>query len=316
MSHSPLSAATGTPPKRCRSSSTTSSSQGTWSASRPRRTPGTRPLNACSRSRGSSGKGCWGPRCASRPLRARALSESRSWALASPFLPAARERRPRAVHGRCARTREARRAHLHRTHLRDRRHHAAQDARAGLSPPRALQRAERGVQGHRDAAPRESLRGQAAEDPGRHLRRYRDRCRVRPAREAGHPCLHALAAQAHDAVPARADVLAAGPQYSHFGGEGRVRRLPGPGEESERRRGVQGAPAHRRGEFDQLGARRGAGGVLLQALLRGLPFGQRAGELRRPDRQLRQHLRRLRRTAHGAAGEAPGARGQREQRAG
>ena len=73
--------------------------------------------------------------------------------------------------------------------------------------------------------------------------------------------------------------------------------------------------AHRRGQLDQLGARRGAGRLLLRGLLRGHAQQRRAGRLRRAFGQLRQHPRRARRARDGPADPPPDPRHQRERRA-
>ncbi len=70
-------------------------------------------------------------------------------------------------------------------------------------------------------------------------------------------------------VPDGADVLACRAQHLQPRRRRHVRRLPGHGEGGQRRRGVQGAPPHRRGELDQLGAHRRADRLLLQGLFRG-----------------------------------------------
>ena len=113
-------------------------------------------------------------------------------------------------------------------------------------------------------------RGRDAEHPRRDLGRHRQRRRVRDARQAGHPRLHALAARAHEPVPAGADVLAAGRRTST------TSRSKGVFDDCQDLVKAVNADAafkaqhrDRRGQLDQLGARRGAGRVLLQGLLRG-----------------------------------------------
>jgi threonine synthase len=64
---------------------------------------------------------------------------------------------------------------------------------------------------------------------------------------------------------------------------------------------LQGEVQDRRREFDQLGARRGAGRLLLQGLFRRHAQQRRAGQLHRAVGQLRQHLRRPHRPHDGPA---------------
>ena len=110
--------------------------------------------------------------------------------------------------------------------------------------------------------------GGRAQYPRRDLRRHRHRRRIRDARQARHPRLHAVAATENEPVPDGADVLAAGPEHPQPRDRRRVRRLPG------HRQGVSATTSRsrplqdRHGQFDQLGARGGAGRLLLQGLLR------------------------------------------------
>jgi hypothetical protein len=64
--------------------------------------------------------------------------------------------------------------------------------------------------------------------------------------------------------------------------EGHVRRLPGSREGGQRRRSVQVEARDRRGQLDQLGARRSAGRVLLLRLLPGNAGQRRRSRLRSP----------------------------------
>jgi threonine synthase len=79
---------------------------------------------------------------------------------------------------------------------------------------------------------------------------------------------------------------------------------------------LQGAAQDRRGQFDQLGARRGANRLLLQGLFRCHTQQRREGQLRRAVRQFRQCLRRPHRAHDGLADRQPGGCNQRKRRAG
>ena len=96
---------------------------------------------------------------------------------------------------------------------------------------------------------------------------------------------------------------------------GHLRRLPGHREGPvQPPRLPRPRPPVRR-QLDQLGAHRGAGGLLLH---RGGDARRAApqGRLHRADRQLRRHLRGLCRAAHGAADRPPGDRHQRQRHPG
>ena len=211
---------------------------------------------------------------------------------------------------------------LHQLDFRQRRDHAAEDARAGAAHPRPVQRPDARLQGPRAAAARQPVRvraraaRRAAQHPRRHLGRHRLGGRARDARQEEPARVHALAARAHEPVPGGADVQPAGRQHPQPRARGRVRRLPGHRQGGRRRRRIQAPPPHRHRQLDQLGARRGAGGVLLQGLLRRHRVGRRAGLVRRALGQLRQHLRRPRGALDGAADPAPDPGQQRERRAG
>ena len=109
---------------------------------------------------------------------------------------------------------------------------------------------------------------QRAQHPRRDLGRYRLGGRIRDARQARHPRLHALAAGQDEPVPDRADVFAAGSEYLQHRGPRRVRRLPGHRQGGQQRPGIQDALPDRHRQFDQLGAAGRAGRLLLQGLLR------------------------------------------------
>ena len=108
-----------------------------------------------------------------------------------------------------------------------------------------------------------------AQHPRRDLGRHRQRRRVRDARQARRRRVHAVAARPHEPVPAGADVRLQDAEHPQHRDRRRVRRLPGHRQGGLRRRRVQAPPPHRHRQLDQLGARRGAGRVLLQRLLRG-----------------------------------------------
>ncbi|EGF31126.1 Threonine synthase [Oxalobacteraceae bacterium IMCC9480] len=64
----------------------------------------------------------------------------------------------------------------------------------------------------------------------RDLRRHRQRCRIRDARQARHPRLHALAAPENELLSDRANVQPAGRQHLQHRRQGCLRRLPGHGQ--------------------------------------------------------------------------------------
>jgi threonine synthase len=70
-------------------------------------------------------------------------------------------------------------------------------------------------------------RGEAAQHPGRHQRRHRQRGRIRHARQEGRARLHDQPARPHERLPAGADVQPAGREHPQPGHRRRVRRLPG-----------------------------------------------------------------------------------------
>ena len=81
-----------------------------------------------------------------------------------------------------------------------------------------------------------------AQHPRRDLGRHRAVGRVRDARQARRPRVHALAARQDEPVPDGADVLAAGSEHLQHRDRRRVRRLPGHRQGGQRRCRVQ-APA-------------------------------------------------------------------------
>ena len=203
-------------------------------------------------------------------------------------------------------------------------HHPAEDAGARPARAGAVERPDAGVQGHGDAAARQPVRVRAGpmgdnrrrtEHPRRHLGRYRLRRRIRDARQARHPRLHAVARARHDALPAGADVCPAGRQHPQPGDPRRVRPVPGHRQGGVERSRFQDEAPHRRGQFDQLGARRGAERVLLQGLFRGDARQRPAGLVLGAVGQLRQRLRRPHRAPDGPADRQADRRHQRERRA-
>ncbi len=70
-------------------------------------------------------------------------------------------------------------------------------------------------------------RGEAAEHPGRHQRRHRQRGRIRHARQEGRARVHDQPARPHEPLPAGADVQPAGREHPQHRHRRRVRRLPG-----------------------------------------------------------------------------------------
>ena len=94
-----------------------------------------------------------------------------------------------------------------------------------------------------------------------------------------------------------------------------LRRLPGAGEGHVQPPRLPRPRAPVRRQFDQLGAHRGAGGLLLHrggGARRAAPQGR----LHRADRKFRRRLCRLCRAAHGAAGRPAGGRHQRQRHPG
>jgi len=102
---------------------------------------------------------------------------------------------------------------------------------------------------------------------GADFRRHRFRCRICDARQARHPRVHAVAAWQDVGLPARADVFSAGSEHLQHRDQRHVRRRAGHGEGDIQRPCIQGEIQDRHGQFDQLGTRVGAGGLLLQGLL-------------------------------------------------
>ena len=92
----------------------------------------------------------------------------------------------------------------------------------------------------------------------------------------------------------------------------RLRRRAGAAEGPLQRPRLPRRRRPRRRQLDQLGAGAGADGLLLHRR-RGARRPAPAGELHRPDRQLRRRLRRLRRAAHGPAHRPAGDRDQPER---
>ena len=152
------------------------------------------------------------PRSVSAPGRRRART-----ALRSANLPRARVRGAVALHRRHPGRRPAGadRSHVHAGRLRQRRDHAAHDARAGHPPAARVERPDAGVQGHRAAAARQPVRVRARERRGSSLNilgatsgdtgssaEYAMRGKRGVAR------VHALAQGPDEPVPAGADVLA------------------------------------------------------------------------------------------------------------
>ena len=149
------------------------------------------------------------------------------------------------------------------------------DARAGPAPAARVERADARVQGHRAAAARQPVRVRARargpddQHPRRDLGRHRQLGRVRDARQARRrPCSCCRRKGRMSPFQTAQMFSLAGRQHPQHRDRGHVRRLPGHREGGQRRRRVQGALRDRRGQLDQLGARRRAGRLLLQGLLR------------------------------------------------
>ena len=83
-----------------------------------------------------------------------------------------------------------------------------------------------------------------------------------------HPRVHAVAARQDEPFQTRADVFAAGPQYLQHRHPRRVRRCQDIVKAVSNDHAFKAQAQDRHGQFDQLGARVGAGGVLLQGLFR------------------------------------------------
>ena len=147
-----------------------------------------------------------------------------------------------ALHRRhpAARSQGADRPHLHRGDLRQRRDHAGHDARARV----CICCARRTVRRSRSRTSRCSCsatcsstcwpRRRPAQHPRRDLGRHRHLGRVRDARQARHPRLHAVAAGPDEPVPDGADVFARRSQHFQHRDRRRVRRLPGHRQGDER----------------------------------------------------------------------------------
>ena len=186
---------------------------------------------------------------------------------------------------------------------------------------RLVQRSDAGVQRHRHAVARPFIRARAAkvwrraQYSGRDLGRYRLQRRIRHARQAGHPGVHAVPLPEDEPVSDRSDVFPARAQHFQPRGARRVRRLPGHRQGGQQRCRVQGRLRHRHGQLDQLGAGRGANRLLLQRLAGRHQPRRPGGFLRGALRQFRQHLRGLHRQAHGPADPPLDPGHQRKQRA-
>ena len=169
------------------------------------------------------------------PERYPRFSTRRSRATAAAGLSRSGVRDPLALHGRHRAGRPARdhRPHLHRRRVRQRRHHPADDARAGAVPAARVAWTDARVQGRGAAIARQPVRARAraagrdAQHPRRDLGRYRSLGRVRDARQAQRRRVHAHAARQDEPVPGRADVRLARPEHFQHRHRRRVRRLPG-----------------------------------------------------------------------------------------
>jgi hypothetical protein len=109
---------------------------------------------------------------------------------------------------------------LHRASVRHHRDRAPAQARGRRLPGSPVQRPDAGLQRHGHATAGQPVRVRAgpprrrAEHPGRHLRRHRQRRRIRDARQEGRARLHDVAARPHEPLSTGADVQPAGPQHS------------------------------------------------------------------------------------------------------
>ena len=196
------------------------------------------------------------------------------------------------------------------------------DARAGPAPAARVERPDARVQGHRAAAPRQPVRVRARAATGRTLNIL-----GATSGDTGSSAEYAmrgkrgidvfmLSPKGRMSPFQQAQMFSlADAQHPQPRDRGHVRRLPGHRQGGQRRRRVQGALRDRHRQLDQLGARRGAGRLLLQGLFRGDARRRRAGRLRRAVRQLRQHPRRARRARDGPADPPADPRHQRERRA-
>ena len=189
----------------------------------------------------------------------------------------------------------------------------AQSIRAGAVP-----RPDAGVQGRRDAVDLAADGSRAGQARAAHHHRGRDLGRYR--RRRGRCVRRPRQCRSDRAVPARPHLRRAAADDDDDGrgqracarDRGHVRRLPG-----DREGDVQPSRLSRRGlavrrQLDQLGADRGAGGLLFH--LGGRARRARAhGGFHRADRQFRRHLCRLRRQEDGPADPLAAHRRQRQR---
>ena len=120
-------------------------------------------------------------------------------------------------------------------------------------------------------------RGEHAQHPGRDLGRHRQRRRVRDARQARRARVHALAARPHEPVPAGADVRLQDANIHNIAIDGVFDDCQDIVKAVNDDAAIQGAAPHRRRQLDQLGARGGAGRLLLRRLLPATRAQRRAG---------------------------------------
>ena len=161
-----------------------------------------------------------------------------------------------------------------------------------------LQRPDARVQGHRDAAARQPLRdvlekqGRRAQHPGRHQRRHGLVGRARAARASAACSVFMLSPHGRMSPFQRAQMYGLqDANIFNIAVEGVFDDCQDIVKAVNADAALQGRAPPRRRELHQLGARRGAGRLLLQGLLRGDALERRAGVLRRALGQLRQHLR-------------------------
>ena len=133
-------------------------------------------------------------------------------------------------------------------------------------------------------------------------------------RDAGRS-VRAVSARPHLRRAAADDDHGAGRQRPCRRHRRHFRRLPGDGEGDVQSPRLPRPRAAVRRQFHQLGAHRGAGGLLFHRGGRARRAAPQ-GRLHRADRQFRRRLRRLCRAAHGAAGRPAGGRDQRQRHPG
>ena len=212
-----------------------------------------------------------------RPVRARELSAGRTWRrwrklsypeLAFAILSRFMDDVPGPASASCERTYTPR-------GLRQRRHHAAEDARARACTSSACRTGRRS----RSRTSRCSCSAACSSRCWRRKTRPSTSSappRATPARPPSTRCaarrgIRVFMLSPHgrmSASSARRCTRCRTPNIHNLAVKGVFDDCQDLVKAGERRRGVQGAAPHRRGELDQLGARRGAGGVLLQGLLR------------------------------------------------